>query len=97
MRTGGALDLCRRLPSVIRWHGSPVGRPRVTRVVRCPPGVRQVSGEFNMGSQYHFTMETQTTRAVPRDDDQLDLFSSTQHIREVNFVVSQITKLPMHK
>ncbi|XP_043234925.1 indole-3-acetaldehyde oxidase-like [Amphibalanus amphitrite] len=60
-------------------------------------GVRQVIGEFSIGGQYHFTMETQTVRAVPRDDDQLDLFSATQDMRDVNKVVSQITTLPMHK
>ena len=73
----------------------PVCQPHDGRF--CLSGVRQVSGEFSIGSQYHFTMETQTARAIPRDDDQLDVFSSTQDMRDVNQVVSQITTLPMHK
>ena len=59
--------------------------------------MRQVSGEFSIGGQYHFTMETQTARAVPRDDDQLDVYSATQNMRDVNQVVAQVTNLPMHK
>ena len=56
-----------------------------------------MSGELSIGGQYHFTMETQNALAVPRDDDQLDIYTATQDMRDVNFVVSQITALPMHK
>ncbi|XP_043217578.1 indole-3-acetaldehyde oxidase-like isoform X1 [Amphibalanus amphitrite] len=58
---------------------------------------RQLSGEFQIGGQYHFYMETQTVRAVPREDDQLDLFSATQDIRDTHHTVAKVLKMPAHK
>lgn len=56
-----------------------------------------VKGEMDIGGQYHHQMETHTVRAVPREDDQLDLFSATQDMRDVCFVASQLTGLSENK
>lgn len=37
-----------------------------------------VSGEVRVGGQEHFYLETQVTVAVPRDSDEIEIFSSTQ-------------------
>lgn len=37
-----------------------------------------VTGEIRLGGQEHFYLETQVTIAVPRDSDEIEVFSSTQ-------------------
>ena len=58
---------------------------------------RQLEGEFQIGGQYHFYMETQTVRAVPREDDQLDIFSATQDMRDTHHTVAKVLKMPANK
>ncbi|XP_037075287.1 LOW QUALITY PROTEIN: indole-3-acetaldehyde oxidase-like [Pollicipes pollicipes] len=58
---------------------------------------RQVSGEFQIGGQYHFYMETQTVRVVPCEDDQLTVYCSTQDQRDVHQTVARTVKVPANK
>ncbi len=48
----------------------------------------KVEGEVRCGGQDHFYLETNIALAVPRDDGDLDVFSSTQHPSEVQHGVA---------
>ena len=56
-----------------------------------------VSGEVRMGGQEHFYLETHACIAVPRDNDELELFASTQHPSEIAKLASHITGLPNNR
>jgi xanthine dehydrogenase large subunit len=50
---------------------------------------RRIKGELRCGGQDHFYLETNIALAVPRDDGDLDIYSSTQHPSEVQHGVAQ--------
>ncbi|XP_043246690.1 abscisic-aldehyde oxidase-like [Amphibalanus amphitrite] len=58
---------------------------------------RRVKGEWEMGGQYHFTMEPHTVRVIPCEDGQLNIYSATQGIKHVVDVVSDVVNIPAHK
>lgn len=51
------------------------------------------SGECRMGGQEHFYLETHVTIAVPRDSDELELYSSTQNLAYLQASVAHMTGL----
>ena len=51
--------------------------------------LKMVEGEFEVTSQYHFYMETQTMLIRPSEKGQLDVFASTQHMETVQRLISQ--------
>ncbi len=48
-----------------------------------------IQGEFEIGSQYHFHLESQTCLVRPIENGQLEVFSATQWIKEVHTVVAR--------
>lgn len=42
-----------------------------------------MEGQCRVGGQEHFYFETQGAVAVPKEDDEMEIFSSTQNPREV--------------
>lgn len=56
-----------------------------------------VEGEFHIGGQEHFYLETQTSIAVPRDAEELEIFCSTQSLTDVQQGVCQVTGLPANR
>ncbi|CRK96356.1 CLUMA_CG009773, isoform A [Clunio marinus] len=53
-----------------------------------------VSGEFRMGGQEHFYLETQAAIAIPRDGDELEIFSSTQQPGDIQNRVASFLNIP---
>ena len=53
-----------------------------------------VSGELRCGGQDHFYLETNIALVVPRDDGDLDVYSSTQHPSEVQHGVAHTLGVP---
>lgn len=53
-----------------------------------------VSGELRCGGQDHFYLESHVALAIPRDDGDLDVFSSTQHPSEVQHGVAHTLGVP---
>ncbi|MBT3399541.1 MAG: xanthine dehydrogenase molybdopterin binding subunit [Rhodospirillaceae bacterium] len=49
---------------------------------------RRIKGELRCGGQDHFYLESNIALAVPRDDGDLDVYSSTQHPSEVQHGVA---------
>lgn len=53
-----------------------------------------IEGNCRMGGQEHFYLETNAAMAVPRDCDEIELFSSTQHPSEVQRLVAHTLSIP---
>ena len=56
----------------------------------------RVSGELRCGGQDHFYLEGQIALAVPGEDRDMRVFSSTQHPSEVQHGVSRVLDLPLN-
>lgn len=56
-------------------------------------GAHKINGHFDVGTQYHFTMEPQTCVCVPIEDG-MDVYSSTQGISDTQTAVADALKLP---
>ena len=54
----------------------------------------QIEDAFFVGGQEHSYLETQVAMAVPREGDEIRLYSSTQHPTEVSHVTARVLGLP---
>jgi xanthine dehydrogenase small subunit len=61
----------------------------------CAPHV--LEGEFELGGQEHFYLETNAAWAERGEDDSIFIASSTQHPSEVQQVISHLLHLPSNK
>lgn len=57
---------------------------------------KKVVGTFDIGSQYHYTMEPQTTICIP-DEDGIEVISSTQWVHLVQIGVSRCLNIPNNR
>ncbi|XP_049545874.1 xanthine dehydrogenase-like isoform X1 [Anopheles darlingi] len=55
---------------------------------------KTIKGRFEMAGQYHFTMETQTCVCVPIEDNNMDIYSSTQWIDLCQVAIASMLKVP---
>lgn len=53
----------------------------------------KISGRFEIGLQYHFTMETQTSLCIPIEDG-MDVYSSTQWMDVTQMAISDMLNIP---
>lgn len=56
-------------------------------------GKHKVSGRFDIGTQYHFTMEPQTALCIPIEDG-MDVYSATQHMESVQIAIAETIGVP---
>ncbi|CAH0581385.1 unnamed protein product [Chrysodeixis includens] len=57
-----------------------------------------VEGECRMGGQEHFYLETHAAFAIPKkEDDELEIFCSSQHPSEIAKLVSHVLHVPMNR
>jgi len=56
----------------------------------------RLRGRIEVGGQDHFYLEGQIAMAVPGEDDEMHLYSSTQHPTEVQHLVARALKVPDH-
>jgi xanthine dehydrogenase large subunit len=57
---------------------------------------RRLKGSMHVGGQEHFYLEGQVALAVPGEDDDVTVHSSTQHPSEVQHMVSHVLGVPSH-
>lgn len=55
---------------------------------------RRLEGQFRVGGQEHFYLEGQVALAVPGEDGDIHVYSSTQHPSEVQHVVARVLDIP---
>jgi xanthine dehydrogenase/oxidase len=55
------------------------------------------AGSFTMGGQEHFYLECQTTLAIPGEDDEMTIWSSTQNPSKTQSMVAKSLNIPSHK
>lgn len=58
--------------------------------------VSTITGSLEIGSQYHYTMETQTTFCVPADDDGIDVHAAVQWIDFTQAAIAESLKIPQN-
>jgi xanthine dehydrogenase large subunit len=54
----------------------------------------RLNGQFRIGGQEHFYLEGQVALAVPGEDGDIHVYSSTQHPTEVQHVVARVLNIP---
>ncbi|HWU19241.1 MAG TPA: xanthine dehydrogenase molybdopterin binding subunit [Devosia sp.] len=57
---------------------------------------RRVKGSVAIGGQDHFYLEGQIAMAVPGEDEDVTVFSSTQHPSEVQLMVAHVLNIQQH-
>ncbi|KAM3303270.1 abscisic-aldehyde oxidase isoform X1 [Capsicum chacoense] len=55
-----------------------------------------LSAELRLGSEYHFYMETQTTLAIPDEDNCMVVYTSSQNPEKAHHVIATCLGLPEH-
>lgn len=55
---------------------------------------RRLEGRFRVGGQEHFYLEGQVAFAIPGEDGDVHVYSSTQHPSEVQHVVARVLDIP---
>lgn len=74
----------------------PMMRRTATKVAEGVGVTCKIADRYEVGSQYHFSMETQTCVSIPADDV-LEVYSSTQWIDIVQVSISECLKIPANK
>lgn len=59
--------------------------------------LHRIQGEFHIGGQEHFYLETQIAMVVPGEAQSLQVYSSTQHPTEVQKLVASVLGISMNK
>ena len=57
---------------------------------------RRLKGEMRIGGQEHFYLEGHIALAIPGEDDEVTVWSSTQHPSEIQHMVANILEIPVH-
>jgi xanthine dehydrogenase large subunit len=57
---------------------------------------RRIKGEMRIGGQEHFYLESHIALAIPGEDDEVTVWSSTQHPSEIQHMVANILQIPVH-
>ena len=79
------------------------GYPHVTPPLKLQNGdaeaalktaTNRLSGEMRIGGQDHFYLEGQIAMAIPGEDDEVTVYSSTQHPSEIQHMVGQALQVP---
>ena len=55
---------------------------------------RRISGQMDIGGQDHFYLEGQIAMAIPGEDDEVTVHSSTQHPSEIQHMVALVLGVP---
>ena len=57
---------------------------------------RRLQGAMRIGGQEHFYLESHIALAIPGEDDEVVVWSSTQHPSEIQHMVANILQIPVH-
>lgn len=72
--------------------------PNVDSVNTVPvEGQKTIKGDFEIGAQYHFTMEPQTAFAFPNDDGGVDVYCPTQYMDLSHIAIAKCLNIMQSK
>jgi xanthine dehydrogenase large subunit len=57
---------------------------------------RRLAGRMHVGGQEHFYLEGQIALAIPGEDDEVTVYSSTQHPSEIQHMVAKVLGIASH-
>jgi xanthine dehydrogenase large subunit len=66
------------------------GEPE-TEMAKAP---RRLKGQMRIGGQEHFYLESHIAMAIPGEDDDVTVWSSTQHPSEIQHIVGHVLNIP---
>lgn len=72
----------------------PYGFERGDAAAACDAAPHRLEGTLRIGGQEHFYLEGQAALAVPGEDDEIQVFSSTQHPAEIQGLVAGMLDIP---
>jgi len=55
---------------------------------------RRLTGQMRIGGQEHFYLESHIAMAIPGEDDEITVWSSTQHPSEIQHIVGHVLDIP---
>lgn len=54
-------------------------------------------GSCRIGGQEHFYLETQVSLAIPKDSDELEIYSSSQELNQMQISIAKVLEIPASK
>lgn len=90
------LSIDEALAADSRFENGPVVWSRGDASTAMDTAPHVIEGSFEMGGQEHFYLEGQAALAVPQDDGDMLVNSSTQHPTEIQHKVAHAIGVPMH-
>ncbi|KAI0218685.1 hypothetical protein L0F63_004443 [Massospora cicadina] len=60
-------------------------------------GIVEVSGECHVGGQEHFYLETQGCLVIPRENGELEVFTSSQNLAEAQTEIARALRIPANR
>ncbi len=97
---------CEPLPAILELeeamaHGEQIGRERWLKRGDPAAGFEQsehiIEGQLRTGAQEHWYLETQASLAIPGEDGEMLIHSSTQHPSETQAIVAEVLGIPRNK
>lgn len=79
------------------WHNPERVLQRGEPASALASSAHRLSGEFSLGGQEHFYLETHAAWAECGDDGDVFVSSSTQHPSEIQAIVAEVLALPRHR
>jgi len=90
------LTIDQALKANSRFEGGPVVWSQGDADAAISTATHVIEGAFEMGGQEHFYLEGQAALALPQEDGDMLVHSSTQHPTEIQHKVAEAIGLPMH-
>jgi xanthine dehydrogenase large subunit len=92
----GVFDIEGLDPAKDKFVTSPLKLERGDVALALASAPRRLKGRMRIGGQDHFYLEGQIAMAVPGEDGDVTVYSSTQHPSEVQHMVSHALGVPSH-
>ena len=84
-------EALQRAPENVKQYGDSFKSGNIQEV-RKQNGIKTVEGEFEVNTQYHFYMETQSIVVRPGEKGQIDVTASTQWLDQTQRMIAQVSK-----
>ena len=90
------IDVSQALQADARHVFEPMTLQRGNPAQALAAAPRRIKGAMRIGGQEHFYLEGHVALAVPGEDDEITVYSSTQHPSEVQHIVSHVLGVSAH-